>query len=121
MHLPEGDSDEGKVAFEDLQCTRCHSVTGVELSAYEGGWEEPLELGGTVIRVKTYGDLVTAIANPDHVISEKYQARIPDAEVSPMPSLIEEMSVGQLIDLVTFLHTRYKKLQPEYSYEPYFY
>lgn len=115
MFLPEGDYDRGKASFADLKCTRCHSVTGVELPAYEGGWDPPLELGGTVYRVKTYGDLITAITNPDHVISSKYKDRIADTGVSPMPILNEEMSVGQLIDLVTFLNSTYVKVQPDYE------
>ncbi|MFT5470850.1 MAG: sulfur-oxidizing protein SoxX [Verrucomicrobiales bacterium] len=117
MVLPEGDFDRGKASFADLKCNRCHIVTGVEIAAYEGGWDPPLELGGTVYRVKTYGDLVTAITNPGHVISKKYKDQLSASGVSPMPSLIEEMSVGQLIDLVTFLHSRYVKLQPEYEYD----
>lgn len=121
MHLPEGDVERGKDAFVSLKCNRCHIVTGVEIAKYEGGWDPPLELGGVTIRVKTYGDLVTAIANPDHIISQKYKDQLPAGGVSPMPSLIEEMTVGQLIDLVTMLHSTYKELQPDYTYEPYFF
>tara|TARA_R110002096_G_scaffold164099_8_gene331798 strand:- start:838 stop:1356 length:519 start_codon:yes stop_codon:yes gene_type:complete len=117
--LPEGDSEQGKQAFVDLKCHRCHSVAGIELSEFEGGWEDPLRLGGEIVRVKTYGDLITAIVYPDHAISEEYRKRFESGapELSPMSVIIDEMSVRQLIDIVTFLHSRYIKLEPDYNYE----
>ena len=117
MKLPEGDIERGKATFADLKCNRCHTITGIEVAAFEGGWDPPLELGGTVYRVKTYGDLVTSITNPDHVISKKFKDQVAETGVSPMPSLIDEMRVGQLIDLVALLHSSYVKYQPDYEYD----
>jgi hypothetical protein len=44
-----------------------------------------LALGGDTIRVKTYGELVTSIINPSHVLAVKYQQQLTDAKESPMP------------------------------------
>jgi len=74
-----------------------------------------------VYRVKTYGDLVTSISNPDHIISPQYLGPLNEDEPgtlnSPMPDLTQSMTVAELIDLVTFLNSRYRlKAQPDYTY-----
>lgn len=122
--LPDGDIEQGKAAFIDLECHRCHTVAGVQLP--EPALETPLvtiNLGGGVYRVKTYGELVTSIIHPDHIVSPVYLRRLgeltedDDAE-SPMPSINERMTVAQLIDIVMFLDSRYKKLEPAYQTYP---
>ena len=69
-------------------------------------------------RVKNYGELMTSVVNPDHVISPKYVAMLEKADrevvISPMPYFGEEMTVAELIDLVEFLHAQYSRLQPQY-------
>jgi hypothetical protein len=40
------------------------------------------------------------------------------SSVSPMPSVNDQLTVMQLIDLVTFLQPQYRKLEP--LYEPYY-
>lgn len=116
--LPEGDIEAGKTAFADLGCIRCHTVTATELPAYDGESPISLELGGEVYRVKTYGQLVTAIINPQHILSAKFLKDIEleqrDAAESPMPSLNDRMTVAQMIDLVAFLQSRYTKLERDY-------
>jgi len=123
LYLPEGNIDNGKQAFIDLGCTWCHSVKGIELPAVE---DEPppfnIQLGGQVFRVKTYGELVTSIINPDHIISIQNRhileklATDKDAEVkSLMPSFNDKMTVTQLVDLVTFLDAHYEKYMPDYT------
>jgi hypothetical protein len=117
--ITEGSIDEGEEAFVDLGCNQCHTVNGVDLPVYDG--ESPLtfELGGDIIFVKTYADLVTSIINPDHVISPKYKRMLGNDEMknsaSPMPSN-DQMTVAQLIDLVMFLNSRYILMK---RYEPY--
>ena len=123
LYLPEGNADQGKQAFIDLGCTWCHTVKGVELPMVEN---EPapfnVQLGGQVYRVKTYGELVTSIINPNHIISyqnrqilEKH-ARDEKTEIkSLMPSFNDKMSVTQLVNLVTFLDAHYEKYIPEYT------
>ena len=119
MVLPPGSIERGKTAFVELKCYHCHTVTGESFPTHADTWEDPLELGGEVHLVKTYGELVTAITNPDHMISPKYKNRYDKKIVqanSPMPFLIEDMNVRQLIDLVTFLGAHYKKIRPEFEY-----
>ncbi|MFT7460848.1 MAG: sulfur-oxidizing protein SoxX [Planctomycetota bacterium] len=117
--LPEGSVESGKASFVDLGCTQCHSVAGVNSLKYEGETKPMLLLGGKVGKVKTYGELVTSVVNPDHVISPVYLKKLRSNEsegdiTTPMPSFNDEMTVAQLIDLVTFLDAQYEILIPEY-------
>jgi len=118
--LPPGDIEAGKSAFVDLGCNRCHTVAGAELPAFDGETTIGLQLGGKVLVVKTYGELVTSIINPEHIVSPQYRRMVSEAaqgaEVrSLMPDYNSSMTVSQLIDLVTFLDSRYQKLEPYYS------
>lgn len=120
LSLPDGDINRGQAAFINLQCTKCHTVRNVDLPTPGEMIANRLEIGGEVIRVKTYGELVTSIIHPDHTLSAEFaegteSAR--DAELhSPMPDLTKEMSVAQMVDLVAFLHSRYReKPLPDYS------
>lgn len=109
FRLPDGDIPKGKQAFIALKCNSCHSVEGVEMpppSLFN------MPLGGETPRVKTYGQLVTAIINPSHVVSEKYRKLMGDLKISPMPEMNREMTVEQMIDLVAFLQSRYKLIVP---------
>lgn len=116
--LPQGDIAQGEQVFVDFNCHGCHTIPEKEFPQTE--FEPPfiLELGGEVYRVKNYGELLTAIVNPDHIISLKYRAMLEQADreaiISPMPYYGEEMTVAELIDLVEFLHAQYTKLQPQY-------
>jgi sulfur-oxidizing protein SoxX len=116
--LPEGDVVQGKQVFIDYNCHGCHTIPDIEFPKTE--FEAPfvLAIGGEVYRVKDYGELMTAIVNPDHIISGKYKAMLVGAdrkvEISPMPDYRQEMTVAELIDLVEFLHAQYTKLQPQY-------
>jgi hypothetical protein len=116
--LPQGDVAQGEQVFIDFKCHGCHTIPGMEFPETE--FEPPfiLEIGGEVYRVKNYGELLTAVVNPDHIISLKYRAMLEQADreaiISPMPYYGEEMTVAELIDLVEFLHAQYTKLQPQY-------
>ena len=112
LTLPEGDIAQGQATFIKLGCIQCHTVKGVYLPAYDGETTFMLEVGGEVLKVKTYGDLVTSIINPSHVISQEYLGRLPE---SPMPDFTREMTVAEMVDLVAFLHSRYiLKPKPDY-------
>ncbi|MEZ5277388.1 MAG: c-type cytochrome [Opitutaceae bacterium] len=122
LSLPEGDIDRGKAAFINLKCTECHTVKDVALPGPEKPSAIMMELGGVVFSVKTYGELVTSIINPEHIISPKY-TRLIDAENNAgsglsMPDYNQRMTVAQLIDLVAFLHSRYQ-LKPDTDYSTY--
>jgi sulfur-oxidizing protein SoxX len=116
--LPQGDVAQGEQVFVDFNCHGCHTIPGIEFPETE--FEPPfiLEIGGEVYRVRNYGELLTAVVNPDHIISPKYKAMLERADreviISPMPYFGESMTVAELIDLVEFLHAQYTKLQPEY-------
>ena len=125
FRLPDGDVELGKQAFIHLACNRCHTVDGVELPGHDldaGGLS--LHLGGQIHYVRTYGDLLTAITNPEHLISEKYRAILKangNADIrSAMPALNQAMTVQQLVDIITFLDSRYRSLAPAYSDAIYF-
>lgn len=122
--LPEGDVAQGEQVFVDFHCYNCHTIPGREYPEPEFKPPFVLELGGKVYRVKNYGELLTSIVNPDHVISPKYKAMLQqagrEAIISPMPDFTEEMTVAELVDLVEFLHAQYIKLQPD-SYRGYYY
>ena len=107
--IHEGDIYWGRQAFIDHQCHQCHSVSGVNLPELAGAGPVQLELGGEVIGVRSYGDLMTSIINPNHIISEKYREQllsVPQDSPMPMPDT-DKMTVRQLIDLVAFLHSKY--------------
>ena len=116
--LPQGDADRGLQVFTDYNCYSCHSVAGHEFPEPE--FEAPfmLDLGGKVYRVRDYGELLTAVTNPDHIISPKYLNMQKQAgrEVvhTPMPDFTEQMTVAELIHLVEFLHAQYSKMEPKY-------
>ncbi len=122
--LPQGEIEKGEQVFVDFDCHHCHTIPGKEFPEPVSEPEIVLEIGGEVFRVKNYGELLTAIVSPDHIISTKYrtmlrkEGREPDG--SPMPNYSAEMSVEELIDLVEFLHAQYTKLQPDY-YDGYLY
>ena len=112
FRLPDGDAEKGKQAFLALKCNRCHQVDGVDLpppTSYS------LTLGGETERVRTYGELVTSVINPSHVIAEPYKKKLADAKESPMPTFSNEMTVQQMIDLVAFLQSHYKLWEPVYQ------
>lgn len=117
--LPEGDIARGKVAFTEMKCHRCHTVAGETLPKSGEESKLSIHLGGEVRKVKTYGQLVTSIMNPQHVLSSDYLETLKGDELkgadSPMPSMNDSMTVSQMIDIVEFLHARYVKLVPEYN------
>lgn len=113
--FPEGDLVRGQKAFVDLKCYECHRVDGVAgLPAATVAPEKVVLLGGEVATLRTYGALVTAVIHPS-------QARTAGApgltgNDTVMRSVNETMTVAQMLDLVTFLHPRYRKLMPLSEY-----
>jgi sulfur-oxidizing protein SoxX len=116
--LPQGDIHQGEQVFVDFNCHSCHAIPGVDFPDVDFTAPFIMEIGGKVYRVKNYGELLTAVVNPDHVISSKYVAMLSKAErepiISPMPNYSEEMTIAELTDLVEFLHAQYTRLQPRY-------
>lgn len=107
-----GDAGQGKEAFARLNCIQCHSVSGVEVPEPKGKRRFDLKLAEESRFVKRYEDLVLAITNPRHVVTERYRAILTDAEargeIEPfMADLTNEMSARQLMDMVAFLDEVY--------------
>lgn len=124
FRLPEGDAEKGKAAFIDLRCNECHTVAGVDLPKSETPPGFTVELGGEVRKVKSYGELVTAITQPQHIVAPEYLATLEKAKrdgvSSPMPDFNDRMTVSQLADIVTFLHAHYQKAPPPGMKYPYY-
>jgi len=119
--LPEGNALNGKEAFIYLHCNECHMVAGEELPTVALADPPFVELGGKVSRVKTYGQLVTAIINPSHKLAKGYPIdRIStDGKTSKMPVYNGYMTVQELIDIVAFLQPHYDVVVPQYEYRIY--
>lgn len=113
----QGDVARGQQAFQSLGCNLCHAVAGAEIERPAAA-PVTVALGGELIFAKTYGDIVTSIINPDHVISSRYLDQLPPTQRSNVSSspmyLNPEMKVSELIDIVAFLNSRYSLL-PGYS------
>jgi hypothetical protein len=113
FRLPGGDPEKGKAAFVSLQCHTCHQVAGVDLPAPPSKAPINFLIGGDVTRLHSYGELVTSIINPSHGLSRRFDKKqMEESKLSPMPEFNHLMTVGQMIDLVAFLHPRYTKLDP---------
>ena len=117
--LPEGDVVAGEAAFIYMQCNQCHTIKGIDLPTVPG-YEPFVELGGAVTRVKTYGQLVTAIINPSHKIAEGYaEGEVSEDGESKMYVYNRYMTVQELTDLVMFLQPHYDVVTPAWSYPIY--
>lgn len=121
FRLPDGNAEAGKLAFVELGCYVCHQVEGVDRRV-QGTPPASVKLGGEVTRVRTYGELVTAIINPSHRIAPGYRPERTaegDQSIMELALLNQWMTVQQLVDLVAFLQPTYRVVPP--SYYPYTY
>ena len=117
--LPEGDAEAGRETFLYMQCNQCHTILDEALPAIPGA-EPYVELGGTVTRVKSYGELVTAIINPSHKLADGYaDDRVAEDGESNMYIYNRHMTVQESIDLVMFLQPHYEVLVPAFEYRHY--
>lgn len=119
FRLPEGDAMAGRETFLYMHCNQCHTISGEELPTIPG-FEPFVELGGSVTRVKTYGELVTAIINPSHKLAEGYAKDLVSEDgKSKMYVYNGFMTVQELTDLVMFLQPHYDVVPPEFHYRVY--
>ena len=114
--LPPGDAERGKLEFVALECNHCHRIDGsVERAADSAYPGVDVRLGGRVSRIKTYGELVTAIIHPARDLSRGDTPALVDANGrSKMPDYNDTMTVAQLVDVTTFLQQTYVLYVPEY-------
>lgn len=111
--LPPGDIAQGEQVFMDMQCLSCHTLEGYQRP--EGDWELSVALGGQTKSLKTYAELVTSVINPSHRLAEgNDMSKIQVDGKSVMPVYNDVMTVSELVDLVTFLESKYE-LEP---YDP---
>ena len=117
--LPEGNAMAGRETFLYMQCNQCHTIHGESLPALPGS-EPFVELGGPVTRVKSYGELVTAIINPSHKLADGYAEELVSEDGrSKMYVYNGYMTVQELIDLVAFLQPHYDVVVPAFEYRVY--
>jgi len=116
FRLPEGDAMAGRETFLYMHCNQCHTIKGEELPTIPG-FEPFVELGGSVTRVKTYGELVTAVINPSHKLAEGYAKDLVSEDgKSKMYVYNGFMTVQELTDLVMYLQPHYDVVPPEFHY-----
>jgi len=119
FRLPDGNAMAGRETFLYMHCNQCHTIEGEELEAI-AGFEPFVELGGPVTRVKTYGELVTAIINPSHKLADGYpEDLVADDGKSKMYVYNGFMTVQELTDIVMFLQPYYEVIPPEFQYRVY--
>lgn len=117
FRLPDGEVGAGREAFVRLNCHQCHTVAGDSLPKGQLADVITVPLGGEVVRVRTYGQLVTSVINPQHIINPAYRGKYTDpAGRSLMPDYNQTMTVRELVDLVAYLQSRYKLKPPEPAY-----
>jgi sulfur-oxidizing protein SoxX len=117
--LPEGDAVAGREAFLYMQCNQCHTINGEELPEIPGAVPY-VELGGTVTRIKSYGELVTSVINPSHKLADGYPGSLVSVDgESNMYVYNRHMTVQELIDLVMFLQPFYEVVVPAFDYRTY--
>jgi hypothetical protein len=117
-------SERGPVAGRDtfiyMQCHQCHYIEGEQFPVLPGMDPPYVELGGKVTRVKSYGELVTAIINPSHKLADGYPPdRVSEEGESHMYVYNRYMTIQELIDLVMFLQPHYEVVVPHYDYRMY--
>jgi sulfur-oxidizing protein SoxX len=119
--LPAGDASQGEAAFVALGCPACHTVFNSDISQPEDA-AFSVQLGGKLLQVKHYGDLLTSIVNPSHRVLPPYNDDKSEEgkPQSPMPDFTSSMSVEQLINVVEFLQGKYEKI-PNYGGKYYYY
>lgn len=117
--LPTGNVEAGQTVFVNLKCHACHTVKGLELPEIDSELDPKVELGGKVVRISTYGELVTSIINPSHKLANGYaEEKIAAEGESKMKNYNDAMTVQELTDLVAFLQSRYELAPIEPTYYP---
>jgi mono/diheme cytochrome c family protein len=107
--LPDGDAAAGKKAFVELGCGNCHWVAGEDdIPAPTVSPPVPILIGGDVRHPPTDGRLVTAIINPSHDLGPSFKRGLTTTKdgKSRMPNYREQMTVQQLVDIISFIHSK---------------
>ena len=119
FRLPEGNATAGRETFLYMHCNQCHTIIDEQLPTV-AGFEPFVELGGSLTRVKTYGELVTAIINPSHKLADGYpEDLVSENGKSKMYVYNGFMTVQELTDLVMYLQGHYEVVPPHFQYRVY--
>lgn len=117
--MPPGDAGRGQQVFVKYQCYECHAIPDVDLPERASDPAMVLNIGVRMHRVKNYGELLTAIAYPDHAVSPKFvgaaRAQGVEEDLPVMPHFTSQMTVAEFADLAEFLHQQYRRLMPAYK------
>jgi L-cysteine S-thiosulfotransferase len=119
--LPEGNVIDGEAVYTKFRCSDCHVIAGKERLRAEIDPTMTLPLGGNTTTIKTYGELVTSVINPSHVISKRYRGlEVSEGGKSKMLNYNYVLTVNELIDLVAFLQAQYElELYDPTIFQPY--
>jgi mono/diheme cytochrome c family protein len=111
--LPAGDPVAGREAFISFECVKCHWVAGDdELPTPTVSPPVPVLVGGEVRYPPTDGKLVSAIINPSHDLGPSFKQKLTTEDgKSRMPSHNHIMTVQQMIDIVSYVQSRYEKVK----------
>jgi mono/diheme cytochrome c family protein len=108
LRLPNGDVVAGKQAFVDLGCNACHEVGDQAGPVEAPGGRVMVRLGGKSPHIETHGELVTSIVNPSHGFPRRYAREdVTEGNQSRMRNFNDTMTVAQLIDLTTYIQSKY--------------
>jgi len=122
VHLAQGDAVRGSKAFVDLRCHACHEIEGFSAPTPIVAATRVM-LGGQTARVRTYGDLVTSIANPSHRLARGYspeEVTVDGVSLMALIHLNDVMTVQQLVDLAAFLQSEYDVVPPPIRLEDFY-
>lgn len=109
LRLPEGDVARGEATFRELGCVECHVIEGEAAPARPEGAPRPIVLGGRADHIATHGELVTSIVNPSHGHPRRYpREEVFEQGLSKMKNFNDEMTVAQLLDLTSYLQSKYE-------------
>lgn len=116
--FPEGDAVRGQKAFVDLKCYECHRVDGAAgLPAPTVAPNKVVVLGGEVAMPRNYGELITSVIHPSYARTTDTVG--PTEKEVKMPNFNDRMTVAQMLDIVSFLKTRFRHIKPLY-YDDYY-
>ncbi|HTS30837.1 MAG TPA: c-type cytochrome [Bryobacteraceae bacterium] len=108
FHLPPGgDAERGKADFVALGCNNCHEVSGVDLPRPTVQPPVPVLLGGPIDTRMSDAYLVTSIIYPSYELAPYPKNQIESGGQSRMPHYVDQLTVRQLTDIVTFLQSSY--------------
>jgi sulfur-oxidizing protein SoxX len=113
FRLPEGDPHRGEAAFVAQRCHSCHEVAGAHLPPPVANPPVPVVLGGETTRIRTGGELVTAIVYPFRALAVGYpREAVASGRLSRMGNFNDSLSVQELVDVVAFLQAHYVVVNP---------